>query len=112
MSRRNRSFVSICHKPIYVKQALSHYFPNPLTLIPQILSQALPRSQAAIRKDVIIPPLPASVPSLVFDLRRPPSAHLEALTTHSTTAGIHQIRHHRRPPMAPFLRILAADLLQ
>jgi hypothetical protein len=32
--RRNRSFVSICHKPIYVKQALSHYIPNPLTPIP------------------------------------------------------------------------------
>ena len=69
--RRNRSFVSICHKPIYMKQAPSHYLfsKSANTHISQILSQALPRSQAAVRKDMsisperpITPPLPTIIP--------------------------------------------------
>jgi hypothetical protein len=78
--RRNRSFVSICHQSIYMKQAPSHYLfsKSADTHIPQILSQTLPRSQAAVRKDMsisperlITPPLPTVIPFTPLRLSSP-----------------------------------------
>jgi hypothetical protein len=93
----------------------------PLTR-PKLLSQTVSGSKAALPASLSLsiqsklprtPPL-LSPPALLLLLNfcRPPGSHLQALATDRATGRIHQICHHRRPPVAPFLRVLAADFLQ
>jgi hypothetical protein len=86
----------------------------------KLLSQTIPRSKAALPANLSIQSkLPRTPPSLspralllLLNFCRPPGSHLQTLATDRATGRIHQIGHHRRPPVAPFLRVLAADFLQ